>query len=165
MAIERKQHLRAAKATEGTAWWVVGVVQRGLRAHIGIGVHVVAAHGTDVHHIPRQPGVGSAFGHEAHLLGHNLAVFAHTQLEGDVLGHTGAGRLKIFQAVINQTHWAAGVQRQQASQQLVVVFDNLAAKAPARGGLNHSHPRDRQPQSLGHLHTHQVDRLGRGLQH
>ena len=118
-----------------------------------------------MHHVTCQAGIGAALGHNFHLLGDDQAITVHTQLERDALGHAGAGRLKIFQPVIDQAHRALGVQRQQASHQLVVVFHNLAAKAAAGCSLNYAHARDWQAQRHGNLHAHQVHRLGRCLQH
>ncbi|MPN19573.1 hypothetical protein SDC9_166944 [bioreactor metagenome] len=96
MAVERKLHLRSAKAPEGTAWRIVGVVQRRFRTHIRISVHVVAAHGTDVHHITCKACICTAFGNDANLLGDNAAVLEHAQLEGDALGHAGTCGLEVL---------------------------------------------------------------------
>ena len=160
MAVERKLHLGSAKAPEGTAWRIVGVVQRCFRTHIGIAVHVVAAHGTDVHHITGKACICTAFGNDANLLGDNAAVLEHAQLEGDALGHAGTCGLEVLQAVVDQPHRTSGMQSQQAGKQLVVVLHDLAAEATSGRGLNHAHAENGQTKGHGHLHAHQIHCLG-----
>ena len=51
VAVERKLHLLPAKTAKRAVGWVVGIYKRGVAAHISDAVHVVAAHGGDMHHI------------------------------------------------------------------------------------------------------------------
>ena len=156
MAIEREQHLRATKSAEGTAGWVVGVVQRGVRRHVDVAKHVVAAHGAHVHHVTGQPGVCTTLRDDSHLLGNDHAVAVHAQLQRDPLGHADARGLKVLKAVVHQAHRPPCPQRQQTRHKLVVVFDDLGAEGATRRGLDHANTRYGQPQRHGNLHAHQV---------
>ena len=128
-------------------------------------MHIVAAHGADMHHIAGKAGIGAAFGNNAHLLGDYAAVHLHAQLESDALRHAGTCCLEVLQPVVDQPHRAPGMQGQQAGQQLVVVLHDLAAEAASGSGLNHTHAGNGQTQGHGHLHAHQIHGLGRGIEH
>ena len=91
VAVQRELHLRAAEAPKGAVGWRVGVGQPRARSHIGVAVHVVAAHGADMHDLGRQSAVGAAVGQDVDFFGHNHSVLVHSQPQSDLLGQAGGG--------------------------------------------------------------------------
>ncbi|MNV46407.1 hypothetical protein D3C71_1382390 [compost metagenome] len=138
VAVEREQHLRAAEAAEGPVRRRVGIDHGGVRAHVLQAVHVVAAHGAHVHHLGGQARIGAAVRDDAHVLRNNQAVTRHAELERDALGNARGAGQEIFEPVVDQAHRLAGLHREQAGDQLVRIFDDLAAEAAAGGRLDHA---------------------------
>ena len=77
VAVQRELHLRAAETAKRAMRRIVRIDQRGMRTHIFQAVHVVAAHGADMHDLGRQAAVGAAFGDDPHVLGDDQAVSCH----------------------------------------------------------------------------------------
>ena len=161
VAVERKQHLRATKTTESPMRRIVRVNQLRITPHMLEAVHVVTAHGADVHDLGTQPAVGAAIGHNLDILGHNAPLPVHAHAQGDALWQAAAGGQKIFQAIVHQPNRRSDFQRQQCGHQGVGIFHNLAAKAPTDGRGHHADAGDGHFQSTSQPGPGQKDRLGR----
>ena len=75
--IEGELHLRPTKPTECTVGWRMGIDQTGMGANILNSMHVVAAHGRDMHHFRGQARIGTAVGQDAHIFGQDDAIGIH----------------------------------------------------------------------------------------
>ena len=159
VAVQGEEHLRAAEAAEGPVWRVVGVGERGVAAHVRQPVHVVAAHGADVHDLGTQAAVGAAVGEDAHVLGHDQALARHAQRQVDALRQAAAGAQEVLDPAVDQAHRPAGAQGQQRGDERVGVLDDLGPEAAAHRGGGHADARHRPLQRGRQARPSQEDRL------
>ena len=85
VAVQSEQHGRSAKPTECAVRWRVCVGECGVATYVFEAVHVVAAHGGDVHDLATQTCVSATIGQDLDVLCQDQTVFAHAQTQGDAL--------------------------------------------------------------------------------